>query len=743
MAETSFSGRFKIGVRIFTGFLIVLVLLMAVAGIGYSGLTGAGASFGAYADAAGDAVFIEKVRGQVADLRRAVVVYTERSEGDADVHRTITELEPKLKKVLGGANNPTEKANAERMIVLFNTYTGLFDRLIELNKKRGRLVNETLSPMGERIRVALSGIMTTAFADGKFENAAKVGMAIETLMQARLFSARYLISPDPKMADAMRQKVRDLNGQISAILPFLVIPANIEQMKQTITDCEKYITIFEDVMDVLSDTTKLVYQEMAGTAKDFNQIVEATAEIMARSQDEGEKATFDSIARSTSLSVVLSLVALLIGTIFAWLVARGITRPVADMTGAMTGLAGGDLTVAIPALGNRDEIGTMAKAVQVFKDSAIEKKRMDEAERQRLEAERRANEAQQAREAAIGKEIATLIDAVAKGDISRRIDIHGKDGFYRALSEGINRLTETVDAVIADLARVLGALAEGDLTRRIDKPYQGAFGGLKTDVNATSAKLAEIVGQIGDAAGNITQAAEEVSAGSSDLADRTEQQASSLEETAASMEELGATVRTNAEKAQHANKMAEGACRTAAQGGGVAEAAIAAMKQIETSSRKITDIIGVIDEIAFQTNLLALNAAVEAARAGDAGRGFAVVAQEVRTLAQRSAQASKEIKALILDSDGQVRGGVELVQKAGGALQGIVGDVREVATLISEMAAASGEQASALDEINSTVAQMDEMTQKNAALVEETTAAAQAMTGQAVDLKSLVGFFRV
>jgi methyl-accepting chemotaxis protein len=209
------------------------------------------------------------------------------------------------------------------------------------------------------------------------------------------------------------------------------------------------------------------------------------------------------------------------------------------------------------------------------------------------------------------------------------------------------------------------------------------------------------------------------------------------------MEELGATVRTSAEHAQRANKMAGDARGAAEQGGVVAGSAIDAMKAIAEASRKITDIIGVIDEIAFQTNLLALNAAVEAARAGDAGKGFAVVAQEVRVLAQRSAQASKEIKTLILNSDHQVQNGVELVKKAGDSLSGIVGAVQQVAALIGEIAGASQEQASALDEINSAVAAMDEMTQKNAALVEETTAASQSMAGQASDLRQQMAFFKL
>ncbi|MGY0792455.1 methyl-accepting chemotaxis protein [Azospirillum argentinense] len=443
-----------------------------------------------------------------------------------------------------------------------------------------------------------------------------------------------------------------------------------------------------------------------------------------------------------TILVVAPLVTLAFGLVSFFLVRRQMGA-VRAMSATMHDLAADKLDVAVPGLDRGDEIGQMAQAVQVFKDNAIQKKAMDEAERERLEAERRADEAQRARETAIGEEIAALIDGVSKGDLSRRLDLTGKDGFYKTMSAGINRLTDTVEAVIADLGAVLSALAQGDLNKRVQRDYEGAFQTLKTDVNATSAKLSEIVGQITQAADTIASAAGEVSIGSSDLAERTEQQASSLEETAASMEELGATVRSNADNAQRANGMAADARTAAESGGTVAGSAIDAMKRIEASSRKITDIIGVIDEIAFQTNLLALNAAVEAARAGDAGRGFAVVAQEVRNLAQRSAQASKEIKGLILDSDAQVKDGVELVKKAGDALEGIVSGVQQVAGLIAEMASASSEQAAALDEINATVSQMDEMTQKNAALVEETTAAAQAMAGQANDLKGLIGFFKL
>ncbi|MBP2300152.1 methyl-accepting chemotaxis protein [Azospirillum picis] len=344
-------------------------------------------------------------------------------------------------------------------------------------------------------------------------------------------------------------------------------------------------------------------------------------------------------------------------------------------------------------------------------------------------------------ELAVEAEIGAVVENAVRGDFSHRIALDGKTGFSRLVSEGINRLAGNVAAVTEELATVLGSLSQGDLTRRIDKQYEGVFQRLKDDFNGTVAHLSEIVRRIDKATTSIAVASREVAEGSMDLSERTEQQASSLEETAASMEQLAATVRSNADNAQQVNGYATEARAAASRGGEVATSAVEAMRRIEKSSQKIAEIIGVIDEIAFQTNLLALNAAVEAARAGDAGRGFAVVAQEVRQLAQRSAQASKEIKTLILDSGGQVREGVELVRSAGGALTEIVTGIGRVADLVSEIARATTEQASGLDEVNIAISQMDEMTQKNAALVEESTAAARSLEEQADQLRGQMTFF--
>ena len=312
-----------------------------------------------------------------------------------------------------------------------------------------------------------------------------------------------------------------------------------------------------------------------------------------------------------------------------------------------------------------------------------------------------------------------------------------------------NEITEAVQTRIEnevgmeESMNVLKGIANGDLTLKMEKDYQGTFGAIKNAINTTVEKLTETVVNIKKASEMVGSAASEISAGSADLSQRTENQASSLEETAASMEELTSTVRQNAQNTDEATKISLKAQELAQKGGGVVDKAVAAMTQIEQSSKKVSDIIGVIDEIAFQTNLLALNAAVEAARAGDAGKGFAVVASEVRSLAGRSAASSKEIKQLIQESNEQVRVGAELVNQAGSSLKEIVSTNNTVNTIISDIAGATKEQTNGIEEINSAVAQMDEMTQQNAALVEENTAAAQSLVDQAHQLEQTVSFFKL
>ena len=412
-------------------------------------------------------------------------------------------------------------------------------------------------------------------------------------------------------------------------------------------------------------------------------------------------------AAMTSMARLVSIsggICVLIGILMAWAITRAVGRPMTAMTSAMKRLAGGDNAVVIPALAQKDEIGEMAQAVQVFKETAIDKLRVDAeaAETRRVAAEDRARN--EAAAAEVARQLAQVVEGLAEG---------------------------------------LSKLATGDLVHRLNEPFGADYERLRVDFNTALITLEETMREVSANAGAIRSGTEEISSASDDLSRRTEQQAASLEQTAAALDQITATVKTTAEGSEHARDVVQAARGDATHSSEIVTRAVAAMGGIEESSRQIGQIIGVIDEIAFQTNLLALNAGVEAARAGDAGRGFAVVASEVRALAQRSAEAAKEIKALILASDRQVKNGVELVGETGEALDRIVKQVTDINDVVTTIAASAKEQATGLMEVNKAVNQMDQVTQQNAAMVEQSTAAAHSLAQETDMLTQLVGRFRL
>ncbi len=416
--------------------------------------------------------------------------------------------------------------------------------------------------------------------------------------------------------------------------------------------------------------------------------------------------TLSEAARST---IITTIVAVLFGLAIvvtvgfvamrAWLV-----RPIKGLADVMVRLAEGDLQTEVSGSDRKDEVGGMAKAVQVFKENGLKARELEQQavdQRNLSEEERRKN---------------------AKTE--------------RARAEAMAEAT-------GGLATGLKHLASGDLTFQLDKAFATEFESLRSDFNAAVNQLAETLGAVAQATGQIDGGTSEISQSAQDLAKRTEQQAASLEETAAALDQITTNVANSSKRAEEARTIAAEANSSAAQSGAVVANAVNAMQRIEQSSNQIANIIGVIDEIAFQTNLLALNAGVEAARAGEAGKGFAVVAQEVRELAQRSAQAAKEIKGLIQNSSVEVAGGVKLVSDTGKALKAIESHIITINHHMDAIATSAREQSVGLAEVNTAVNQMDQVTQQNAAMVEESNAASASLASEAVRLRDLVSQFQL
>lgn len=457
-------------------------------------------------------------------------------------------------------------------------------------------------------------------------------------------------------------------------------------------------------MGKIDEAKQILWSELAPVG---DKIVKQVSTLV-ETAEAGAKETYSSSQVVYSTALVMTLIAIGLCAIVIggsiWFAVSGIARPIQTITASMKALAEGDSNSAIPYDGRADEIGEMAAAVEVFRANAVANLRLEqEADTQRTQTE------QEQRRAAEVERIKA--DAMAQAT--------------------------------SGLANGLKHLASGDLTFQLSEPFAADFESLRSDFNAAVGQLAETLGSVAQSTGSIDDGTREISQSAEDLSKRTEQQAASLEETAAALDQITANVTNSSKRAEEARTVAVEANKSAAESGKVVADAVNAMQKIEQSSNQIASIIGVIDEIAFQTNLLALNAGVEAARAGDAGKGFAVVAQEVRELAQRSAKAAKEIKDLIRNSSVEVQSGVKLVSETGQALKTIEGYIITVNQHMDSIATSAREQSIGLAEVNTAVNQMDQVTQQNAAMVEETNAASATLANEAGRLRELISQFQL
>ena len=611
--------------------------------------------------------------------------------------------------------------------------------------KQMRAEQEKLYEVGNEVTETTNAIAGKVRAGSDEEIIRLVDKLYAQLLAVRVANWRTQATLDSKGLAILTSEVGKASETIAALegaAGAQALRARVGQLKTVLTD---YASTSEAYIKHQQQVSDLYVNKIAPQAKAMQAAAEKARVQLQTSFGEARTATESSIARTVTIQEIIAALTLLIGGLIAFFLARGVSNPITALTQSMREMAAGNFDVVLPGLARKDEVGNIARAVDEFKVRAAQKAQREAAEKaeqdQRAEAERQAALAKMADE--FQTAVGDIVQAAAAGDFSRRVALEGKTGLVLNVGTLINGLCDNVAQALRDLVQMLAALAEGDLSERIVSEYRGDFATLKNNANATAERIGQTIAEIKRAAQEVTSASAEISGSTTDLSQRTEEQAASLEETSASMEEIAATVKKNAENAQQADQSTAKARKIADRSGKVVADAVAAMAQIETSSGKIADIIGVIDEIARQTNLLALNAAVEAARAGDAGRGFAVVASEVRTLAQRSSQAAKDIKDLITNSSGQVQQGVELVNKTGSALDEIAAAIKEVAELVSDIAGASLEQSNGVDQVNKALTQMDEVTQRNAALVEENAATAKTLEQQAKVMDERVGYFRL
>ncbi|MBU0736826.1 MAG: HAMP domain-containing protein [Alphaproteobacteria bacterium] len=724
----------KIGSKIYLGFGSVLVVLGVIAGAGvYSNLSNE-ASFAEYRESARQTNEAGRIQANMLEARLAFRKFRAdpSDELKQDVTTRLATTKASVDTMLSYKLSDTAKTAVSGYHGIIDTYAQGFDKVVTLQTQREELVDGTLDTLGPKMAAELEAISESVATSGNLEAVATLERLKYDISSLRLGTNKFLLNNSDDAFENAKTFAEKAREEVAEIKASSTDPAATATLDRLATELATYEAAIRSVYEVIKSRNQLISETMNVAGDQLSKSVEQLKLDLKKQQDTLGPNIQSTMETAVVIGSTLAAVGLFMAGFIAFFIARSITQPIGQITGAMGALADNKLDTVVPGLDHRSEIGLMAKAVDVFKQNAI--KIRDIAAQEAALQEKNAD---------LQSNIATVVDAAVAGDFTRRITKRYDNPDLDRFAANVNTLVQSVDAGIAETGRVISALAQGDLTESMEGHYQGVFASLQTNVNEAMASLRNLMQQVRQSADAINGGADEIRQASNDLSRRTENQAASLEETSSALEEITVAVKTSTERAQDSSKMVTEARQFAEASSGVVGEATSAMSRIEQASKEISQIINVIDEIAFQTNLLALNAGVEAARAGEAGKGFAVVAQEVRELAQRSATAAKDIKTLITKSSQEVRTGVDLVGSTGQALSDIQTKVVGIASQVTSIATAAQEQSTGLAEVNMAVNQMDQMTQQNAAMVEEAAASTAKLAEETAHLRSLVARFKV